>query len=194
MDVVVEIEDLLTEKECNIIIDAHRGKTYRSEVCDDNVKDGTYVDNCRTNSECSFNYDHKEAVDILNNIEQEISTLTMMPVENIETPIVLHYKENEQYEAHHDYFDIDSEYFKGEIDNGGQRIYSALVYLNTVPAGGETHYPRLDTKVHPEQGKLIAHVNWSAGEPVEDSLHGALPVIEGEKWAIVFWIRENKCR
>ena len=71
-------------------------------------------------------------------------------------------------------------------------MFSVLIYLNFVEEGGETHYPVLKKKVKPELGKLICHINHLDGEDLKESLHGAMPVLKGEKWALVCWIRERK--
>ena len=43
--------------------------------------------------------------------------------------------------------------------DGGQRLFSAMVYLNTVERGGGTGFPELGLSVQPEPGRLLIFAN-----------------------------------
>ena len=51
----------------------------------------------------------------------------------------------------------------------------------------------IDKKVFPETGKIVVFHNCieDTNEPHPDSLHGACPVLKGEKWAFNLWFREK---
>ena len=62
-------------------------------------------------------------------------------------PQVLRYLPGQKYDAHHDYFD--PEMYKGQphmirmVENGRRnRLATLLWYMNDVPGGGGTHFPR----------------------------------------------------
>lgn len=81
-------------------------------------------------------------------------------------------------------------------DGQPSRFATILLYLNDVPKGGETSFPRWlngETtdilKVKPEHGKAILFYNQLPdGNYDERSQHAALPVIEGEKWLANLWV------
>ena len=83
-----------------------------------------------------------------------------------------------------------------EASRGGQRLWTALVYLNDGFEGGETHFPRLDYSVKPRLGRLLVFQNTYRGSDIKHDLaeHAALPVISGEKYAFNLWFRERKFR
>ena len=55
------------------------------------------------------------------------------------------------------------------------------------------NYVAIDKVITPQKGKLVVFQNCYKGtdKPHPDSLHGALPVIKGEKWAFNLWFRKN---
>lgn len=104
---------------------------------------------------------------------------------------VLHYSVGE-YLPHFDYFDPALPGSQPVLAQGGQRIMTFIVYLNTVEAGGETLFPALDLKVQPKQGRVVMFDNVSNGKIDPLSLHASAPVLVGEKWAMTRWIRERR--
>ena len=105
--------------------------------------------------------------------------------------MILNYKEGQFYLQHFDWFSEDEKYWEKEKLRGRQRLFSLLVYLDDVEEGGGTGYPRLNYICKPEKGKGLIHKNKEDGECLEDSLHEALPVVKGEKWVLIVWIREE---
>jgi prolyl 4-hydroxylase len=80
------------------------------------------------------------------------------------------------------------------LANGGQRILTALLYLNTVQGeGGETFFPSLKFEVAPSQGNLLVFENCykNTNQPHPLSLHGSHPLRAGEKWIATLWFREK---
>ena len=61
------------------------------------------------------------------------------------------------------------------------RYFSVVCYLNEDFTGGETVFPGLDFATTPETGKAIVFPS--------DYLHGSKPVISGEKFVLVSWIK-----
>ena len=65
------------------------------------------------------------------------------------------YRVGEEYRHHRDHFRIDKPHWQVERRRGGQRTWTAMVYLNAVEEGGETDFPELDLKIAPEPGLLV---------------------------------------
>jgi len=72
-------------------------------------------------------------------------------------------------------------------------MITALAYLNDVPKGGETSFPKLNLDISPKKGDcLVFHNTLPDSTDIHPgSLHGVSPVIEGEKWAVNLWFRER---
>ena len=103
------------------------------------------------------------------------------------------YLVREEYRHHRDYFREERDHWQNERRRGGQRSWSAMVYLNTVEAGGETEFPELDLTVTPEPGLLIAWNNMDRnGRPNRNTRHAALPVNAGMKYVITQWYRQEE--
>ena len=117
-----------------------------------------------------------------------------IPDSHAESFQVLHYANSQEYQPHLDTFDTEEEGFKSYLENGGQRVVTALDYLNDVIKGGETSFPNVDKIVTPETGKIVVFHLCKKGtlEPNVKALHGAMPVIEGEKWAFNLWFRQEE--
>lgn len=100
------------------------------------------------------------------------------------------YEPGQQYRSHYDWFDTGSKYWNQETTRGGQRSWTAMVFLNDVEEGGETEFEKLGIRVPPQQGALLVWNNaLPDGSPNEATLHAALPVIKGVKYVITKWFR-----
>jgi prolyl 4-hydroxylase len=99
---------------------------------------------------------------------------------NAEQLQVVHYDPDQKYDAHHDW---------GVEGGGPSRFVTLLLYLNDPVAGGQTGFPKADLALHPGKGSAILFYNLlEDGNADTETLHAALPVIEGEKWLANFWI------
>ncbi|WP_082065259.1 2OG-Fe(II) oxygenase [Xanthomonas sp. MUS 060] len=99
------------------------------------------------------------------------------------------------YIPHWDYFPPESPSSANIVrpELGGQRIATFIAYLNTVPLGGETEFPRAGIKVAAVQGNACFFSYRTADDqPDPLTLHGGNAVIDGEKWIAVKWLREGR--
>jgi len=107
---------------------------------------------------------------------------------------LLKYESTEKYDPHFDAFVCDSPQWE-HYSKGGQRIYTAMGYLNDVPenGGGETAFPVLGFSVRPRARRLLvfSNVGEDKSKPHPDSLHGGMPLIEGIKQCFTIWFREK---
>ena len=84
-------------------------------------------------------------LEISNYIKSIISEHTNLPIENMEDLHIVKYEVDGEYKEHHDFFFPNEEYYESACTNrGGQRLKSALIYLNDNFEGGETHFPKLN--------------------------------------------------
>eukprot|EP00316_Scyphosphaera_apsteinii_P000268 CAMPEP_0119331566 /NCGR_PEP_ID=MMETSP1333-20130426/80828_1 /TAXON_ID=418940 /ORGANISM="Scyphosphaera apsteinii, Strain RCC1455" /LENGTH=1014 /DNA_ID=CAMNT_0007341197 /DNA_START=36 /DNA_END=3080 /DNA_ORIENTATION=+ len=96
---------------------------------------------------------------------------------------LVHYASGQRYDAHYDW----------GVGSASTRFATVLIYLNIPQEGGLTAFPKATTSeplaVHPGLGGAILFYNiLQDGNPDRDSLHAALPVIEGEKWLANVWV------
>ncbi|KAG5530138.1 hypothetical protein RHGRI_030492 [Rhododendron griersonianum] len=137
--------------------------------------------------------------EIVRTIEKRISDFTCIPIEHGEGLQILHYEVGQKFEPHYDYFQNEF-----NIKNGGQRMATVLMYLSDVEEGGETVFPaakgnvsavalsqsgKKGLSVKPKMGDALLF--WSMkpdGTLDSSSLHGACPVIKGNKWSSTKWL------
>jgi len=144
----------------------------------------------RTNSVCWV--DHMTDM-TTRRIAERTAGLIGMPLSHAERFQLIHYGEGAEYRPHFDAFDPRSPAGKRTWKNGGQRLITALGYLNTPLKGGGTVFPKLKLMVPAEAGKLVVFHNCEPGTTTRHTLglHGGTPVEQGEKWAFNLWFRAN---
>lgn len=152
-----------------------------------------YVSPGRSGSNCWIPHAH-DALTL--QLADKVSKLVKIPLNHAENFQVVYYGVDQEYKAHYDAWDTDSERGIRCMEKGGQRLITTLIYLNHVDAGGATGFPKLDIDVYPLPGNLLLFHNCYKGTISKhiDSLHGGLPVTQGEKWAANLWFRERPLR
>ena len=97
----------------------------------------------------------------------------------------MRYEIGQKYDTHHDY---------GADDIGlacGPRILTFFLYLSDVEEGGETSFPTLNITVKPKKGRALLWPSTLDEDPEQmdaRTMHAALPVIKGKKFAANSWI------
>lgn len=100
------------------------------------------------------------------------------------------YLRGQEFKPHTDWFPQDSPGWEAEKENGGQRAFTAMVYLNDVTDGGETDFPLLDLAVTPRRGVLLVWNNADRnGVPNPLTLHAGNPLGSGAKYVVTRWYR-----
>lgn len=103
------------------------------------------------------------------------------------------YLPGEQYRHHCDFFRTERAHWQRERLRGGQRTWTAMVYLNNVESGGATDFPRLGLSIQPEAGMLLVWDNiTSGGRPNRTTIHAGMPVETGAKYVVTQWYRQNE--
>jgi prolyl 4-hydroxylase len=124
-------------------------------------------------------------------IEARIAKLTDWPLENGEGLQVLRYEVGAEYKPHYDYFEHNQSGTPALIENGGQRVASLIMYLNTPALGGTTFFPDIQLDIAPIQGNAV-FFSYDRPHPMTRTLHAGAPLIEGEKWVVTKWLRERR--
>jgi prolyl 4-hydroxylase len=182
------LEGLLTDSECDALVEASAGKLERSLVVD-RQSGGQLPSEVRSSEGAHF---QRGENDLIRAIEARISALTGLRLEQGEPLQILHYGLKGEYLPHHDYFDPMDPGTAVILKTGGQRIATLVIYLNTPEEGGGTHFPELDLEVKARKGSAVyfEYMNKS-GQIDSRSLHAGLPVLKGEKWIATKWLRES---
>ena len=190
---VLKIKNLLTDEEVHELKKRAKGNFQRSNM----MADGElYYDEGRTSSTsyvCKDGFPNDQG-EIIEGIIKKIRYLVGCKREEIEGFMVVRYRYGEKFDAHYDYFE---DHEIGVLDNGGQRIYTFFVYLNTLHEGegGETEFPKLGIKSKPRRGDAIFWENKSSktGKMQQDTLHSGNPVTKKgvTKYGLNIWIRDK---
>jgi prolyl 4-hydroxylase len=102
------------------------------------------------------------------------------------------YAVGQQFKTHHDYFFKTQSYWEMERTRGGQRSWTAMIYLNEPTSGGETNFPKAGLCVSPRTAMLVLWNNMDAvGAPNDLTAHQGCPVTAGTKYIVTKWFRER---
>lgn len=186
------IRNFMTPAECAWVIAAGRSRLTAASVYD-NDKLGATLVNERSNSNAPFELRFVDIVLVF--LHARMAHSMGLPMQLFEPTMLLHYAPGEQFRPHFDYLDPEKPGLAAEIEQGGQRIVTFLVYLNQEFDGGETAFPRLDFKFKGNTGDALAFANVDpSGAPDPRTLHAGLAPTSGEKWLLSQWIRNRTAR
>lgn len=185
---IYTIDKFLSDEECQHFIDISREKFQRSLVTSN---EGNFASTQRTSQNYWLPHDKDE---ITLRIAKKIAVLVNYPLDNAEMYQIIYYTKNQQYYNHCDGWHFNkSDESKMCLLRGGQRMVTALVYLNDVEAGGGTLFSKLNISVAPKRGKLLVFYNCKDRTNVINTMteHAGTQVIEGEKYAFNLWFRQQ---
>lgn len=150
--------------------------------------EGTEIDGFRTSSTHYFDRDDPET----SKLEAKIDSLLGLDHRFAETTQGQRYEVGQQFKHHFDYFVETEPYWKTERHRGGQRTWTAMVFLNEPEQGGETDFRELGLSIAPERGTLLTWNNMDRdGHKNPATLHAGTPVIAGKKYVITQWYRQE---
>ncbi|WP_326522744.1 prolyl hydroxylase family protein [Sphingomonas sp.] len=175
--------DFLTDAECAsliALIDRHRRpSTLLSETGDPQF---------RTSESC----DMDRFSPLVQPIDERIAGLLGIDPPYGETMQGQRYAPGQQFRAHHDYFHEDQPYWPRMKAEGGQRTWTAMLYLNAVDEGGATWFPQAGIRIPPRKRMLLAWNNMQPdGQPNPFTLHEGVAVTKGTKYVVTKWFREQ---
>ena len=103
------------------------------------------------------------------------------------------YEAGQEFKPHHDYLRTSEAYWARQQAVGGQRTWTAMVYLNDVEDGGSTDFVKLGLSIAPKKGVLLIWNNADLeGVPNEYTQHAGTPVKAGVKYVITRWYRTRR--
>lgn len=187
---IVKIKNFLTNEEADELIDlAYESGFERSNMVIDNE---LVIDNNRTSQTayllddgCPYTYS-----DNIENLIKRVCYLLRCKRSQIEGLMCVKYKGGEYFETHVDFFSSDDSKL---LDDGGNRIFTFFVYLNTLEKGegGQTEFPELGVRSRPIKTDAVGWFNEVRGEMQRDTLHRGLPPKNGAvKYGLNIWIRK----
>eukprot|EP00798_Chlamydomonas_sp_ICE-L_P022113 gene22112-29172_t len=192
----------LTDEECDATKAKALSHLKRSGVVDTGTG-GTKLDDVRTSEGMFFQRGQDPMIQA---IEKRLSEWTLTAVHAGEGLQVLRYQHDQEYKpcfststtksTSRDYF-FDDKHSR----NGENRYATVLMYLEGAEEGGETvpaphgqnanfsDCAKYNLAVKPKKGDAILFHSMKPGSgKLEDrSMHGACPVIKGEKWSMTKW-------
>ncbi|WP_133364675.1 2OG-Fe(II) oxygenase [Qipengyuania sediminis] len=170
----------LPQADCQALIDAIDAAAVPSTLYREGKTPGI-----RTSSTHYFRADPR-ALDL----GQALDHLLGLERSQAETMQGQRYRVGEEYRHHCDFFREKRTHWQTERLRGGQRSWTAMLYLNAPQAGGATDFPKLGLAITPEPGMLVVWNNMDrAGRPNRAVLHAGTPVLAGVKHVITQWYR-----
>ena len=125
-------------------------------------------------------------------IDARVCDLFQIPPDCGETLQGQRYAVGQQFKAHHDWFDPDAPYWPEQSARGGQRTWTAMIYLDEPAGGGETWFSAAGLRVSPRAAMLLAWNNLDdRGQLNRQALHESLPVSAGVKTIVTKWFRQG---
>ena len=178
------LRGLLTQQQCRKLIRVIDSRIQPSVLFSDKVSPSG-----RTSSTHFFQEEAPET----RALARRIAAVTGIDPVHAEPLQGQRYREGEEYRYHRDHLRPDREHWQTERRRGGQRSWTAMVYLNVPEAGGATEFPVLDLKITPEPGMLVLWDNMDRrGRPNPATRHAALPVEAGTKYVVTQWYRQGE--
>lgn len=177
------VKNFLDEEECRLLVEKIDRDARPSTLL--SATDDTEF---RTSSSTDFDRQAPE----IDAIEDKITAFMGIDKDHGETIQGQRYEVGQQFKGHHDWFYDSQDYWQDEKKQGGQRIWTSMVFLNETPAGGATRFPKIGKMIPPEKGKLLCWNNLdAAGAPNTWTLHQGMKVRKGAKYIITKWWREE---
>jgi prolyl 4-hydroxylase len=129
---------------------------------------------------------------LIQRLDQRICTLMGLHQRQGETMQGQRYRVGQKFDLHFDYFSLARGYWPDHMQAGGQRTWTAMIYLNQPEAGGNTLFRDAGFALQPVPGLVVIWNNMQAdGSPNPKSIHAGQPVEAGVKYVVTKWFREG---
>jgi prolyl 4-hydroxylase len=152
------------------------------------IADDLGIENYRTSETCDLDSTDRDVA----KVDRMITELLGLPPENGEPIQGQRYAPGQEFKPHTDTFEPGGYDFYVHTARGGQRTWTAMVYLNEPDDGGATRFKAIGKTIQPEAGKLLAWNNLFAdGEPNPATIHHGMKVRRGTKYVLTKWFRER---
>jgi prolyl 4-hydroxylase len=180
------VRDFADAAACAALIDRIDSKRRPSTIADDSGIAGY-----RTSETCDLDPADPDVADI----DRRICDLLGIAAENGELIQGQRYEAGQEFRPHTDTFNPGGYDFYVHTAEGGQRTWTAMLYLNDPEEGGGTRFKAIGKTVQPELGKLLAWNNLGPdGQPNQATIHQGMKVRRGTKYILTKWFRERPLR
>lgn len=176
-------ENFLNPDECRQLCERIDSGVYPSPLYEKEKYEGV-----RTSQSCNLNvYDPMVA-----DVETRIAEMLGIDRAWGEPLQGQRYEPGQCFKEHADFFYVDQPYWAEYEPHGGQRTWTAMIYLNKPERGGATRFKYLDLSIEPRLGRILIWNNMAAdGSPNPWTTHEGCPVEDGIKYIVTKWYRER---
>jgi prolyl 4-hydroxylase len=176
-------QGFLGPRDCKLLI-----KKINTDAVPSTLYKGTEQAGFRTSYSCHLN---RWDADIAR-IEARMSDTLGIHNDFAETMQGQRYQVGQEFKSHHDFFHPSQSYWQSERNSGGQRSWTAMIFLNEPNEGGATEFPHVGIGVRPQAGMMLIWNNMKPDGTLNyKTLHTGTPVIKGVKHIITKWYRQN---
>ncbi|MBK9432532.1 MAG: 2OG-Fe(II) oxygenase [Sphingomonadales bacterium] len=176
-------QGFLSEKDCQILI-----KKIDKDAVPSTLYKGTEQAGFRTSYSCHLNRWDPD----VSRLEARMSQVLGIDNGYAETMQGQRYAVGQEFRAHHDFFHPTQSYWELEGPQGGQRTWTAMIFLDEPADGGTTEFPHVQIGVRPQAGTMAIWNNMKPDGTLNyKSLHTGTPVKGGIKHVITKWYRQN---
>ena len=177
------VRGFLDPATCAALIDRIDAQKRPSDIVDD-----IGIANFRTSETCDL-----DSTDpVVSKVERKIADLLGLPLEHGEPLQGQRYAPGQEFRPHTDTFNPGGYDFLVHTARGGQRSWTAMIYLNQPDEGGATRFKTIGKTIQPETGKLLTWNNLLPdGRPNPATLHQGMKVRRGTKYIVTKWFRER---
>lgn len=180
------VKHFLDEATCAALIERIDASRRPSDIADD-----IGIANFRTSETCDL--DPRDPVAA--GVDRRICELLGLPLGNGEPLQGQRYAPGQEFKPHTDTFNPGGYDHLVHTAEGGQRTWTAMIYLNQPEDGGATRFKNIGKTVQPQTGKLLAWNNLLPdGSPNNATLHQGMKVRRGAKYVLTKWFRERDGR
>ncbi|MES2327375.1 MAG: 2OG-Fe(II) oxygenase [Pseudomonadota bacterium] len=152
------------------------------------IADDSGIANFRTSETCDLDSGDPMVAEV----ERKIGDLLGLPLDHGEPLQGQRYAPGQEFRPHTDTFNPGGYDFLVHTQRGGQRSWTAMIYLNEPEDGGATRFKTIGKTVQPEIGKLLTWNNLVPdGAPNPATLHQGMKVRRGTKYVLTKWFREH---
>ncbi len=152
------------------------------------IVDDIGVADFRTSETCDLDSRDPVAAEV----DRRIAELLGLSLDTGEPLQGQRYAPGQEFKPHTDTFNPGGYDFLIHTARGGQRTWTAMIYLNLPEDGGATRFKTIGKTVQPHTGKLLAWNNLLPdGRPNSATLHQGMRVRRGTKYILTKWFRER---
>jgi prolyl 4-hydroxylase len=185
---VVVYENAMSKYFCKLVVQAYKNKFERSQVMNTTTGRTEVDEDYRTSSSCIMKWTHPLSRLMIH----KVCKLMDVEAQQCELITLTKYETGQQYKKHCDYFTQKIIDENPNIQLIGNRIATAIIYLQACEEGGHTSFPKLGISVPPTTGNILSFWYNYNSRTNESTSHSGDIVEKGTKYIATVWIRQGK--